>query len=118
MNKEETIISYMKNLQISREEAEQLYEDDAEDFIGEEGEEMQEKAKAVRRYEQTAETKKRKPRERKVDNDKAELLKIFGDTLTDINIEYTMETETKLHFKYGGNEYTLMLTKHRPKKGS
>ena len=46
--KEKQIQNYMKNLQISREEAEQLWEDDQEDFIGEEGEAMTEKAKAVK----------------------------------------------------------------------
>ena len=40
MTKEQQIENYMKSLQISRAEAEQLYEDDKEDFIGEEGEEM------------------------------------------------------------------------------
>ena len=45
MSKEETIKKYMTSLKISRAEAEQLFEDDAEDFIGEEGEEMTAKAK-------------------------------------------------------------------------
>ena len=48
MDKEKIIKDYMKKLGISREEAEQLYEDDLEDFIGEEGEAMTEKAKAIK----------------------------------------------------------------------
>ena len=47
MSKEETIQKYMTNLKISRAEAEQLFEDDAEDFIGKEGEEMTAKAKKM-----------------------------------------------------------------------
>ena len=35
--KEKIILDYMKKLDISREEAEQLFEDDENDFIGEEG---------------------------------------------------------------------------------
>lgn len=34
--KEKAILDYMKKLDISREEAEQLFEDDENDFIGEE----------------------------------------------------------------------------------
>ena len=40
--KEKQILQYMSSLEISREEAEQLYEDDLEDYIGEDGEEMTE----------------------------------------------------------------------------
>ena len=47
--KENKIQQYMKALDITREEAVQLIEDDENDIIGEEGEELQEKAKEVRR---------------------------------------------------------------------
>ena len=50
MDKEKQILSYMKSLKISREEAEQLWEDDQADYIGEEGEEMTKKAKEIKRY--------------------------------------------------------------------
>ena len=56
--KEEKIILYMNKLDLSREEAEQLIEDDENDEIGEEGELMTEKAKEVKRYEKS--TKERK----------------------------------------------------------
>ena len=49
MDKEKQILSYMKSLKISREEAEQLWEDDQADYIGEEGEEMTKKAKEIRK---------------------------------------------------------------------
>ena len=51
MTKEQQIKSYMDKLKISREEAEQLWKDDQEDYIGEEAEEMTRKAKEVKRYE-------------------------------------------------------------------
>ena len=73
MDKEKQILSYMKSLKISREEAEQLWEDDQADYIGEEGEEMTKKAKEIKRYEKSNETKERKPKERKVDTEKLDL---------------------------------------------
>ena len=57
MDKEKQILSYMKSLKISREEAEQLWEDDQADYIGEEGEEMTKKAKEIKRYEKSNETR-------------------------------------------------------------
>lgn len=49
MEKEQQILKYMEIMEISHEEAEQLFEDDQEDYIGEDGEEMTEKAKKVMR---------------------------------------------------------------------
>lgn len=49
MDKEQQILKYMESLKISREEAEQLFEDDQEDYIGEQGEEMTKNAKEVMR---------------------------------------------------------------------
>lgn len=117
MEKEKAILDYMKKLDISREEAEQLWEDDQADFIGEEGEEMTQKAKKIKRYEQTAEKKERKPKERKVDDEKKFLLLALANGLHDVNIEeVTTENEVKLHFVYNSNSYSVTLTKHRAKK--
>ena len=58
----------------------------------------------------------RKPRERKVDNEKLALLKMLASGLTDSNIEVTFENEVKLHFNYNGSSYSVTLTKHRPPK--
>ena len=60
--------------------------------------------------------KERKPRERKVDNEKLALLKMLASGLTDSNIEVTFENEVKLHFNYNGSSYSVTLTKHRPPK--
>lgn len=67
-----------------------------------------------------SETKKeRKPRERKVDNEKALILDYLkkGLTLMTDSTTITTENEVKLHFPYNGSEYSVTLTKHRPKKG-
>lgn len=58
----------------------------------------------------------RKPRERKVDNEKLALLEMLASGLTDSNIEVAFENEVKLHFSYNGSAYSVTLTKHRPPK--
>ena len=118
MTREEQILDFMKKLEISREEAEQLLEDDENDFIGEDGEKMSQKAKENRRYEKSDEPKVKKPRERKVDTEKAEILEFAkkGLTLMMNSGNIIVENETKLHFNYNGTDYTLNLVKHRPPK--
>lgn len=121
MTKEQQIENYMKSLQISREEAEQLWEDDQEDYIGEEGEQMSQKAKENRRYEQSAEKKEQKPREKKIDPEKVEIINfLYTEMLNSGHIEFketTVKNEQKeITFRIGENEYSLTLTKHRPPK--
>lgn len=114
--KEKQIQNYMKNLQISREEAEQLWEDDQEDFIGEEGETMTEKAKTVKRYEKGDKPRAKAKKERKIDENKKYLLGIVHKALEPFVKITEIKTETELKFVYNGEEYTFKLTKHRPKK--
>lgn len=111
MTKEQIIQNYMKSLEISREEAEQLYEDDKEDFIGEEGEKLQAKANQVK---PKADRKKKvsKPKERKVDTEKLEILTLVKNCLEQNGYEVELEKEIAIHF----GEYTLKLTRHRPPK--
>ena len=117
MTKEEQIKNYMEKLKISREEAEQLFEDDAEDFIGDEGEEMTEKAKNLRRYEKADKSKKdRKPKERKVDQKKAYILGELHKALEPLVEITNIKTETEISFMHNGENYTLKLTKHRKGK--
>ena len=118
MTREQQIEQYMKSLQISREEAEQLYEDDKEDFIGEEGEQMTEKAKEIRRYEQSAEKKERKPREKKLDEDKVKIIKFLYDEMLSggLNKVESKNEQREITYLYNGAEYSLTLTKHRPPK--
>ena len=126
-NKELAIQMYMCKLGISREKAEQLYEDDQEDFIGEEGEQMTAKAKEIKRYEQSAEKKERKPREKKIDQEKVAILEYLADRMTSRHCfleedEWDFEKITvanpqkEITFRVGENEYSLTLTKHRPPK--
>lgn len=118
MDKEKAIQNYMKSLGISREDAEQLWEDDQADYIGEQGEEMTLKAKEIRRYEQSAEKKERKPREKKLDEDKVKIINFLQRVMIDsdaLNVEIKNE-QREITFIFNDAEYSLTLTKHRPPK--
>ena len=116
MIKEQEIQKNMKALGISREEAEQLWEDDQNDFIGEEGEEMTRKAKEVKRYEKGDKPRAKAKKERKVDENKKLILDKLHKALETFVKITNVKTETEISFMYNDEEYTLKLTKHRPKK--
>lgn len=118
MAREEEIKCYMEKLGISYEEAEQLWEDDKEDYIGDEGEEMQIKAKEnIRHQERSTKKRKKTTKERKVDNEKLEILKLCQGILEENGVLVTIEKEVAIHFEIEDTKYTLKLIKHRlPKK--
>lgn len=116
--KEKEILNYMETLDLTREEAEQLWEDDNSDEMTPEQAELTAKAKELGRH-MGESMKERKPREkvRKIDEEKKMILAEFTESLNGINAEITeVKTETEITFKYGGNVYTVKLTKHRPPK--
>ena len=116
--KEKEILNYMETLDLTREEAEQLWEDDNSDEVTPEQAELTAKAKELGRH-MGESMKERKPREkvRKIDEEKKMILAEFAESLNGINAEITeVKTETEITFKYGGNVYTVKLTKHRPPK--
>ena len=120
---EKLIQQYMEKLGISREDAIQLIEDDKADYIGEEGEQMTQQAKALRRYEKAEETKPRKKREVKLDEEKVAIIKLVFDLLDNtfhlptLNNVVIANPQKEITFKVGQNEYSLTLTRHR-KKGT
>lgn len=126
MDKEKAIQNYMKSLGISREDAEQLWEDDQADYIGEQGEEMTLKAKEIRRYEQSTEKKERKPREKKIDQEKVAIIDFIWscmlnnthllENLLEVDNVNVANPQKEITFRVGENEYSLTLTKHRPPK--
>ena len=116
MTKEQEIQKHMKVLGISREEAEQLWEDDQNDFIGEEGEEMTRKAKEIKRYEKGDKPKAKAKKERKVDENKKLILGKLHKALETFVKITNVKTETEISFVYNDEEYTLKLTKHRKGK--
>lgn len=119
MNKEKTILHYMNTLGISKEEAEQLFEDDLNDFIGDEGEKMTAAAKQTQHRERSDKPRTiTKPKERKVDATKKKLFDYVVRSLESLNdlTVTNVKTETEITFLHNGETYTWKLTKHRPKK--
>jgi hypothetical protein len=114
--REKKIELYMKNLDISREEAIQLIEDDENDEIGEEGEAMTEKAKEVKRYEKSTKERKKVVKERKVDEEKARILEHLMEAIAVETKIDSVKNEAEFSFTYHGNAYTVKLVKHRPPK--
>lgn len=114
--REKKIELYMKNLDISREEAIQLIEDDENDEIGEEGEAMTEKAKEVKRYEKSTKERKKVVKERKIDEDKLYILKHLMEAIAVETKIDSVKNEAEFSFTYHGNAYTVKLVKHRPPK--
>lgn len=117
MTKAEEIKLYMKKLDISEEEATQLWEDDHSDEVLPEVAEMEKKAKQIKRYEKSDNKRKTSTKERKIDTEKKSFLEGFrifvegkGGKLT------AQKNEAEFSFTYGGNAYTVKLIKHRPTK--
>jgi hypothetical protein len=97
-------------------------EADGEPVTYEEAKEMAEmEMNAPKRYEQKDKPKKKVERVRKVDNEKAYILKNIKVLIEGMllnkgeSADVQMKTETELSFNLGGNSYTLKLTKHRKK---
>ena len=95
-------------------------EADGEPITREEAEEMAKMemgAKEIKRYEQSDEKKERKPRERKVDEEKKWILSHVMALLLKLGVKSMItKTETEITFALNQNLYTLKLTKHRPPK--
>ena len=71
----------MKSLGISKEEAEQLIEDDENDFIGEDGELMTQKAKENRHREESGKERRKSTRENKIDPVKMEIIMFLSNAM-------------------------------------
>lgn len=119
MTREDEIKRNMKLLDITREEAEQLYEDDHNDVVTPEMAEMEKKAKQIKRYEKSDKTRKTSTKERKVDTEKKAFLDGFRIFAEGKGGKVTIiKNEAEFSFTFGENEYTVKLVKHRPKKES
>ena len=114
MTKEQTILNYMKSLDISRAEAEQLFEDDANDIITDEGEKLEEKAKSIPRKKEYVK-KSNKPRVVKKDAEKMEIITTIFNLLVN-NTDYPDLTIKNVQREITFGNYSLTLIKHRPPK--
>lgn len=115
--KENEIQKNMKLLDLTREEAEQLFEDDHSDKVLPEVAEMEKKAKALKRhYETGTKERKKSTRERKIDEDKKIILAEIAEIVAKIGTIQNIKTETEISFLYKDSEYSVKLVKHRKKK--
>lgn len=116
--KEKIIQNHMSKLGITREEAEQLYEDDKNDFIGETGEQMTVSAKAVKRYEKSdAPRKTQKERTKKEHPEKKNLIMaLFEVVQTLADCATVTNEERQIAFAIGENNYELTLIQKRKAK--
>ena len=101
MDREKLIKSIMKDLECTREDAEEVAE-------------MEIKAKGIKRYEKAEETKPRKPKERKVDETKKELIEYLEKALGMIVNVDNVKNESEISFTFKNELFTLKLIKHRP----
>lgn len=117
--KEKTIQKYMKNLDLSREEAEQMWLDEQEDNLPDLTAEQKAVEKEMRQADRKKESTPRK-RERKPDNDKRLLVSVLHGFLHDflfasqdhLHCEMT-NPEREIEFTFKGNRYRLTLSKPR-----
>lgn len=108
-----------ETLEISIAEACELWLADNGKIVNEEQEQANKRAEtAPRRYEQGALPRKKAQKERKVDENKGYLLEIIKKALeNDENCaNFTQKNEVELNFNAFGSDFTIKLTKHRPKK--
>lgn len=117
--KEKTIQKYMKNLDLSREEAEQMWNDEQEDNLPELTADQKAVEKEMRQADRKKESTPRK-REHKPDNDKRLLVSVLHGFLHDflfasqdhLHCEMT-NPEREIEFTFKGNRYRLTLSKPR-----
>ena len=119
MNKEKQILNYMQNLDISREEAEQLYKDEEEDNLPELTPDQKKVEKEMRQADRKKEITPRK-RERKPDEDKRFLIGMLQEFIKNPNGIYSpakiVNPECEIELRYNGNRYRLVLIKPRKEK--
>ncbi len=120
--KEKTIQLYMSKLDLSREEAEQMWLDEQEDNLPELTPEQQAVAKEMAQADRKKETAPRK-RERKPDENKRLLINALVDCLLEASPDEMEDVsiinpEREIEFRYCGERYRLTLSKPRKEKSA
>ncbi len=111
MDKEKIIARIMKECEL---DGEPVTRAEAEEMA-----EMEIKANGIKNYTQSdVEKKPRKKREVKKDENKIKLVNALKNFLTTVVDDVIIVNEQReISFKIGTDVYSLVLTKHRPKKG-
>lgn len=125
--KEKTIQLYMSKLDLSREEAEQMWLDEQEDNLPDLTPEQQAVAKEMAQADRKKETTPRK-RERKPDDDKRLIIDFLNSGLIDFCHDFdencidddviVINPEREVEFTFKGNRYRLTLSKPRKEKSA
>lgn len=118
--KEIYINKYMKNLGLTREEAEEMWLDEQTDNLPELTAEQKAVEKEMRQADRAKETAPRK-RERKPDENKRLLIAALVDCLLEANPDEMEDVsiinpEREIEFRYCGERYRLTLAKPRKEK--
>lgn len=120
--KEKTIQLYMSKLDLSHEEAEQMWLDEQEDNLPDLTPEQKAVAKEMAQADRKKETTPRK-RERKPDENKRLLINALVDCLLEANPDEMedvsiLNPEREIEFRYCGERYRLTLSKPRKEKSA
>ena len=120
--KEKTIQLYMSKLDLSREEAEQMWLDEQEDNLPDLTAEQKQVVKEMTQADRKIETAPRK-RERKPDENKRLLIAALVDCLLEANPDEMEDVsitnpEREIEFRYCGERYRLTLSKPRKEKSA
>ena len=102
---EKLILEIMKDLDCSREDAEEVAK-------------MEMKAKGLRRYEQSEKPRKKVEKTRKVDENKVKIINflervLMNSDVADVKIK---NPQREITFIFEDDDYSITLTKHRKKK--
>jgi hypothetical protein len=107
----------VKHLEISKDEAIQMWLEDNDYLENEIVVELTKKAKANRRYEKSDAPRKKTVKERKVDHEKGGLLTAIKTAVETFGgVVSSVKNEAEFSFTFNGNSYTVKLVKHRPPK--
>lgn len=117
MTKEQTIQHYMAKLDLTHEEAEQMWLDEQNDNLPDLTQEQKQVEKEMRRSDRKKETTSRQ-RERKIDVDKRFLIdNLFTTIKNEISDEVSVKNpEREIEFIFNNAHYSVTLTKPRKEK--
>lgn len=125
--REKEISELMQKLGISHDEAVELWMFDHSEAENEEVNELTEKAKSIKRYEKSDAPRKKVVKARKVDEIKVEIILTLAQNLTRVVLNdedlsmikdiVVVKPEREITFTLKGESYSVVLTKHRQKKG-
>ena len=111
----------IKDFEISKADAVRMYFEDMGIIEPSANEEIVEvvPTKAKRKYTKSDKPRKKSTRERKVDEEKKEILGLLmNGYLEKYPRVLKVKNEVEFSFTHNGNEYTVKLTKHRPPKNA